>query len=103
MLEDDDLMVTVELRVRVTVLYTVVVDFVGAEELLPEAGLLSVLLGADWLLAEPDAAGADGLLVVTEVRVSGHTVVDIGTTEVTTDVEEAGQSVTEDPQPYTVT
>lgn len=53
--------------------------------------------------AEPDPVGADGPLVVTEVRVSGHTVVDIGTTEVTTDVEDAGQSVTEDAQPYTVT
>jgi hypothetical protein len=46
MLEDDELMVTVELRVRVMVLYTVLVDVVGAEELLPEAGLLSVLCEA---------------------------------------------------------
>ena len=97
MLEEDDLMVTVELRVRVMVLYTVLVDDVGgAEELLPEAAPLSVLPG---VLADSDPVGAGGLLVVTEVRVSGHTVVDIGTTEVTTDVEDAGQLVTDEPQP----
>ena len=45
----------------------------------------------DWLPEEPLPAGE---LVETEVRVSGHTVVDIGTTEVTMLLKPAdGQSV----------
>lgn len=63
------------------VLYTVLVVIGGPEdELPPVTGLLSALLDGPELAGLPEEPA--GVLVDTEVRVSGHTVVDIGTTDV---------------------
>jgi hypothetical protein len=99
---DDEPIVTVELLVRVMVLNTVLVVVAGEEEPLPVTGLLSVPWECGWEPDEPLPAGPDGALVETVVRVSGHSVVVIAVTAVTTEPE-AGQSVTEDAQPKTVT
>ena len=65
----------------------------GEDEALPPVTAPLDTLEGDWLPEEPLSAG---WLVETKVRVSGHTVVDIGTTEVTMLLKpEDGQSVTE--------
>ena len=65
----------------------------GEDEALPPVTAPLDTPEGDWLPDEPLPAGA---LVETEVRVSGHTVVDIGTTEVTMLLKpEDGQLVTE--------
>ena len=107
---DDVLIVTVELLVRVIVCMTVLVVVAGVEEELPVAALATLLLeevgGRTPLVIETllELAEEVGLLVETEVRVSGQMVVDTGTTEVTTTEAEpeSGQSVTEDAQLKTV-
>lgn len=70
-----------------------------ATELLVDVGVATAL-EVDPVLA---ATGTGKLLVPMEVRVSGHTVVDTGTIEVTTEVDDAGQLDTDGPQPNTVT
>ena len=95
---EEVLIVTVKVPVRVIVCIT--------EEVVP-AGELPVTAPAVELLGIvgttpletvplPEAAGGGRPLVPTEVRVSGQTVVETGTTEVTTEV--SGQLVTEDAQ-----
>lgn len=99
---DDELIVTVELLVRVIVCIIVLVVVAGVEEELPVAAPVTSLLvevgGRTPLVMRTLLELAEvGLLVETEVRVSGQIVVESGTTEVTTTEAEpeSGQSVTE--------
>lgn len=84
----EELMVTVELWVRVMVLKTVRVDVGEFGEPLLEPPWL------DWLPDEPLPLAFGGVFVETEVRVSGQMVVDIGMADVTVTVPD-GQSETE--------
>ena len=90
------------LPVRVIVCMTVLVEIDSLEEL-PVTGETRELLadgdgGRTPLEMDPlpETVGEVAPLVVTEVRVSGQTVVESGTTEVT--IEESGQLETEDAQ-----
>ena len=94
-----ELIVTVELRVRVIVSSNVLVEVDSTDELpvtapaeLPAGGGGRMPL----VMSAPLDARGPWPLVAIVVKVSGQTVVDIGTTDVTTEAEpESGQSVTE--------